>query len=142
MHPTPEMKDHIHPPSFQFPLHRRWLSALDLLQYTTRIRLPPRVITLDGKLSGPPLRQGMIILQRDHLVYLQEEHGRWPTRDDHIFTTAISITQNVPFKLFIPIQYIERGYVYDESHRSLLDNPIPLAHLSNGLGRFKTFLPS
>jgi len=83
----------------------------------------------------------MIFLLRDHLVYLHEEHGRWPTRDDYIFTTAISITQNVPFKLFIPMRFIDRQFVFDESHRSLLDYPISLAHLSNGLGHFKTFLP-
>lgn len=141
MHPTAKMEQYIDTHSKHTPPHRRWLCASDLIHLTHHTRLPPRVITLDGNLVGPLLRQGMVIIQKNHIIYLQEEHGRWPTRDNYLFTTAVSITQNVSFKLFIPIHYLDRHYVFDESHRSLLENPIPLALLSNGLCRFKTFLP-
>jgi len=139
--PTARMEDHIHTRSPLSPSYRRWLSPPDLISLKHLNPLPPRAITLSGNLSGPLLRQGMIILQRNYIIYLQEEHGRWPSRDDHILTTAFSITQGVTFKLFIPIHYFDRQGILDESPRSLLENSIPLNLFADGVCHFKTILP-
>ena len=139
--PTTRMEDHIHTRSPLSPSYRRWLSPRDLLSLKHLNLPPPRAITLSGDLSGPPLCQGMIILQKNYLIYLQEEHGWWPSRDDHILTTAFSIKQGVTFKLFIPLHYFNRQNIFDESPRSLLENSIPLTFFANGVCQFKTILP-
>ena len=133
--PTNEALQHLHPHLPSPPPERRWLNAPQLLE---RQNQPlPRAITLEGNLSGPALRQGMIITQQHHTIYIQEELGRWPTRDDYIATTAYSLTLNIKFRLFIPVHQIDQYGIHDESPLSPFRNPIPLVQIVRDYIRLK-----
>jgi len=140
-YPTNEMINHISIRSQLPPSHRRWFNPQDLVHFIYHLHYPLRPITLEGKLSGPALRQGMVVIKRNHDIYLREEHGRWYSRNNLIVTTAFSLTQGFAFKLFIPIHFFDRCDLFDESPTSLFDNPVRLAFSTTDSCLVKHLLP-
>ena len=85
----------------------------------------------------------MLILQQNHLVYIGEEVGRWPSREDYLLTHSISLTTNNSFQLFIPIRQIDRFGIRDDNPLSPFSNPIPLVQIVRDYYRLKPrFYPS
>ena len=68
-------------------------------------------IILDGYLVGTLLCQGMGIIVDDDVIYIAEELGRWPTREDYVVTFSISMESGNRFRLFIPTRYLDRKSV-------------------------------
>ena len=110
------------------PPQRLWLRAEDLHQRMVGDHIE-RAITLEGTLSGPPLRQGMMVIQRHHLIFIGQELGRWPTHQDYIITYAVDINSGNTFPLFIPLHHIDRYGIHDDNPLSPLCTPIPLASI-------------
>lgn len=140
--PTGEMYRHIMTLTSPPPPLRRWLHPQQLQEHLSQERPLPHAIILEGDLSGPPLRQGTIIIQNGHIVYIRQEFGRWPTRDDYITTTAISLVLNNSFRLFLPIRQMDRYGIIDNSPPSLFRNPLPLAHVIQEAHRLHNSVPS
>jgi hypothetical protein len=108
------------------PPKRHWCHPKDLDKRTPDKPKLESSIVPNGELVGPALRQGMIILQQDCQVYIQEEIGRWPTRDDYLLTLCINLESQHTFRLFIPVSFMDRSAVYDESPRCPLRTPFSL----------------
>lgn len=123
--PTSKMAEHFHP---HYPISspRRWLTPEKLFPLLPTEDPSAPAIILDGNLSGPPLREGILFRQRHHLVYVDKEFGRWPSRDNFIATYAISIPTNVSFRLFLPVQMMDHCGLYDEAPYSPFRRTIPL----------------
>lgn len=140
--PTHAMRKHLNQCYPPIPRLRRWLSPDDL-QYRLRNRqFFDRAIILDGTLQGPPLRQGQVILIQNRLIYLQEEHGRWPSNDGHIAVTAINISDDISFILFLPAPLVDRRDLYDASPPSPFYMPILLSqYTSSREWRLRTHFP-
>jgi hypothetical protein len=141
-YPSSTMRQYLHP-RYPTPLPNRiWLHPHHLPARMIGENPLFRAIILDGKISGPPLRQGMIALQQKHLIYIGEELGRWPSREDYITTYAVSISTNNSFRLFIPIQLVDRYGIHDSSPLSPFSNPIPLNETVQAYYRLKPLFPS
>ena len=139
--PPPAMQEHLfkyHPPP---PQTRHWPKPEEVLNKLSFNSPIARAITLQGNLSGPELHQGVMFLQGSHLIYIQAEHGRWPTRDNFISCTAINIHFDLTFRLFIPVELISRQGIIDESPHSPFTSPIPFVKISNGYARYKIAHP-
>lgn len=99
------------------PKHRRWLDSDEF----TREILPQIVvsspITLEGDLQGPQLRQGMLAIQGGHAIYIQEEYGRFPSRNDLISTHSVALGTGNTFPLFIPIRHMDLQGLHEGSLR-------------------------
>lgn len=70
LNPTDDMMKHIKTRSRLPPPHCHWFNPQDLVWFICNICYPLQPITLEGELSGPKLRQGMVILKKDHIIYL------------------------------------------------------------------------
>ena len=88
-------------------------------------------IILQGTLSGPPLRQGMVILQQDGQIYISEEIGRWPTREDLILTVSVNLRTSGTFSLFIPTDLFNHSNMCDYSPHCLLRTLFSLLEVVN-----------
>ena len=127
------------PPS---PSQRHWSNPQELQQ---RIMHDPPLtcaIILQGPLSGPPLRQGMIIMQQDSTVYIQEEIGRWPCREDFIATHSVNLQTGTTFRLFIPAHQTYELGIQDDTPRSPFRTPITLTELINHYRAMRSSPPS
>ena len=91
----------------QPPHLRRWMDPHELAQQVLPQWTVSTPISLDGELNGPLLRQGMLVYQGGHAIYILEEFGRLPTREDLISTQSISVHRGNTFPLFIPVQHID-----------------------------------
>jgi len=123
------------------PPLRRWRNPskiTTLLPQTPPLR---RAIILDGEITGPSLRQGMIFIQNHNIIYIQEEFGRWPTRDDYIVTSAVSLSLNNTFRLFLPVHQVDRYGLLDNSPLSPFNNPLPLTQVIQESRRLKNAIP-
>lgn len=116
---------HCNPPPFE----RHWLQAEDLKQRMANSEIK-RAITLDGTLSGPSLRQGMVIVQHHHVIFIGPELGRWPTREDYIVTYSFNANSGNSFPLFIPVRHINLFAVREDTPHSPLYVPIPLSDIT------------
>lgn len=125
--PTPSMQDHLCKNYPLPPPTRHWQNAAHLLKEFNATYPSFRPIVLDGDIIGPPLQQGMMIYHQGQLIFIQQEHGRWPTRDNYIITTAFRITTKKPFLLFIPLHKINRIGVHDENPLSPFDRTLLLS---------------
>jgi hypothetical protein len=68
------------------PTERHWW---DSKRFEERLKteIPiPRAIVLDGNLSGPLLRQGIMFIQDSNIIFIGEEVGRYPRREDYLTT--------------------------------------------------------
>lgn len=140
--PTGEMHNYIMQHSPPPPPLRQWFHPQQLQNHLSDERPFSHAITLEGEVNGPPLRQGTVIIQNSHVVYIQNELGRWPTRDDYLTTTAISLIFNNSFRLFLPVRQMDRQGLIDYSDPSPFRNPLPLAHIVTRTHQLKDFLPS
>ena len=127
--PTAYFLQHFNIPAA--PPTRQWCHPEDL---NARIasELPITIpIILQGTLSGPPLRQGMVVLQQDGQIYIGEEIGRWPTHEDLILTVSVNLRTGGTFSLFIPTDLFDRSNMCDYTPRSLLRTPFSLLEVVN-----------
>ena len=111
------------------PPTRTWTSSIEIRRRLIGDRLTKTVV-LDATLSGPPLRQGMAIAQLGHLIYIGEELGRWPSRDDLIATISVDLIHGNLFPLFIPVAYFKRLNILDSNTSS---PPLSLVPFSKNL---------
>lgn len=93
--------------SLRSPRSRQWMSRRQITDQILSQGPAPELITLDGELHGPLLRQGMLVYVGRYPIYIRQEFGRLPTREDLITTDSIVLGPQVAFPLFIPIQYID-----------------------------------
>lgn len=121
---TEQMAELIHPRYLHAFPQRRWFAPDRVLHLLPSHEPYSPAIILKGRLSGPPLHEGMILLQQHQVIFIDKEFGRWPTRDNYITTYVISIPTNVSFRLFIPIELMDRCGMYDESPYSPFCRPI------------------
>ena len=135
--PTPEMYNYVTTHSSPPPPLRRWMDPQQLTQALSRDPPLHRAIILDGDLSGPPLRQGLLIIQNGNIVYIQEELGRWPSRDNYITTSAVSLSRLNSFRLFLPVHQVDRYGIRDDSPMSPFSNPLPLTLIIQEAERLK-----
>ena len=109
------------------PPRRYWCKPEDI-----KSRIPDttprteRAIVLESKISGPPLRQGMMLICQGYRIFLCEEIGRWPTREDYLVLIALNLETQSTFRLFVPISHVDPLCIYDESPRSPLHSPLSL----------------
>ena len=94
---------------------RRWAAPWDVRARLTAANADLRPITLRGRLSGPRLRQGWLFVQQNHVIWIMEEVGRWPSQQDHVATVAFDITTGRTFTLLIPLSYLDMAGVQEES---------------------------
>ena len=94
--PTPSMQDHLHENYPLPPPTRCWQDAAHLLEEFDTTYPSFRPIVLDGDVIRPPLQQGMMIYHQGQLIFIQQEHSRWPTRNNYIITTTFRITTKNP----------------------------------------------
>lgn len=137
LRPTNQMMECIrnhYTPSYQ----RRWLSPDRLLQQIPTPDPYTPAIVLEGCLSGPLLREGMVFLQQNQAIYIDKEFGRWPSRDNYITTYAVNISTNISFRLFIPIELMDRYGVFDSAPYSMFCRPLTLIDSTSRPLRLKT----
>jgi hypothetical protein len=121
----------------QAPRLRRWLSPQLLEQQVLQQWTITAPIELDGELQGPPLRQGMLVYQGGHPVFIREEFGRLPAREDLITTISIAVNPHITFPLFIPIRHIDVQGLQDEAIRTPYQETTPFLHLINTFERIR-----
>ena len=109
------------------PLERIWSHPQNLPQRMIGNKKLTQAIILDGLLIGPPLTQGMAVVVEDDIIYIHEELGRWPTREDYVVTHSISIHSGNTFRLFIPTHYLSPYNLRDESTPSPLRSPLTIS---------------
>jgi len=109
------------------PPLRRWCKPEEIRQRVIGEVPDSSGIVLQGNVSGLPLRQGQIIIQQEARVYIGEEIGRWPDREDYLLTISIDLNTRRTFSLFIPVDLFDRSYVCDDAPRSPLRTPFSLA---------------
>ena len=120
--PTTLERLEIDPP----PSRRHWCNPAHIESRIPSTPATERAIVLEGNISGPPLRQGMMICCQDRHIFLGEEIGRWPAREDYLLVIALNFESQSTFRLFIPVSQIDPLCVYDESPRSPLRTPVSL----------------
>jgi len=116
------------------PAHsaRRWCNRKDLRK-RTKTECPMKVsIIADGPLSGPPLRQGMVILQQEARIYIGEEIGRWPTEEHLLLTFSVNLRTGSTFCLLLPINLFKQSGLIDDAPRPLFDSTITLIEANRG----------
>ena len=106
---------HLHKNYPLLPSTHCWQNATHLFEQfdTTHPSFQP--IILNGNLIRPPLQQGMMIYHLGQLIFIQQEHGCWPTHNNYIITTAIRLNTKKPFLSFIPLYKINQVGVHDEN---------------------------
>ena len=109
------------------PPQRIWSNPEGLSQRMANELPLTEAIILDGYLVGTLLCQGMGIIVDDDVIYIAEELGRWPTREDYVVTFSISMESGNRFWLFIPTRYLSLRNVDDESPPSPLRSPITIS---------------
>lgn len=97
------------------PQSRRWLNPQRITQEILSRWKISSPIALEGILNGPRLRQGMLVIQGGHTVYIVKEFGRVPSRDDLITTQSIALDSGNPFLLFVPISLIDIHGLHEET---------------------------
>jgi hypothetical protein len=139
--PSPDIKTHLILNRLISPPERSWLPPQEVQERLEVLPHISRAIILKGRLSGPPLRQGMIALQHGKAIFIKEELGRYPTQDDFISTLSVGIEAQNTFPLFIPVQQVKRDGVRDHSLTSPFRNPITLVEIMRRLPHLKSISP-
>lgn len=111
------------------PPIRRWRDRQQMQQEVLTTLRVSNLIALEGDLHGPRLRQGMLVLQGGHLLFILEEFGRLPTRDNLITTLSIAINSGVTFPLFIPIAHIDTQEFSEELANFQFQETVPFLRL-------------
>ena len=114
------------PIHLQFPFisPRRIWSAPHHFQQRIAGDLPlTHSIILNGKLSGPPLRQGTGIVYQKDILYIAEEIGRCPNQDGLVLTRSILLPTRTQIPLFIPHHYLDPSGVRDYAPNHPLRHP-------------------
>jgi hypothetical protein len=111
-HTTTVLATHLKEQQLLPPPHRIWLKGLVYADRVRSIAFPLHATIVDGKLSGPLLRQGIFFIQEDSVIFIGEELGRCPTRDDYLVVIAVRFNNRNPyqystFPLYVPIKLIE-----------------------------------
>ena len=139
--PTPEVKELLKLQHYPVPTTRHWADTSQIAEQMTKQPLPLTAIALDGPLLGPPLKQGMVIAHQSHIVFIQEEHGRWPGREDRLLTTAFNFSTETPFLLLIPLQYIDHTGVHDDTPPSPFQSLVSLQQYLRDADHVDSSLP-
>lgn len=105
---------------------RHWVQANEVASQMIEEVLPLRAIVIDGEVAGPQIRQGIMLMQGNSLVYVGEEIGRWPTQDNLITTISVNMQTGNSFPLFVPFHLINTTDVRDDSPNPPLRSPLPL----------------
>ena len=123
-HPSSDLLHHFHVP--RSPILRRWCKPEEILKRI--VGEPPEEsgVLLQGNLRGPPLRQGMVLVQQEGRIVIGEEIGRWPTREDILLTICFNLDTGNTFCLFIPVDFFDRSQIHDDYPRSPLRTPFSL----------------
>ena len=108
------------------PPIRRWCRPEDINKRIAGEIPGTTSVLLQGKVSGPLLRQGMVFIQQEARIFIGEEIGRWEDREDILLTICVNLDTNRTFCLFIPIDYLDRSFIRDECPRSPLRTPFSL----------------
>lgn len=127
--PSSRLLAHLKSERMLAPKHRHWVSAENVECRMAGEDLPPRIISLDKDISGPQIRQGMMIMQKGGLVYVGEEIGRWPTQENLIATFSVNMQTGCTFVLFIPVHLFNTSGVRDDSPHSPFRSPLPLSEV-------------
>lgn len=103
------------------PMTRRWREPIDLRNNTpveakTHLTISPKVT-----LSGPLLKQGIIIQQKGRRFYLREELGRRVRYQDQITTVAVDLGTNLTYLIHIPISLFDANSVVEYTPK---DSPV------------------
>jgi hypothetical protein len=126
---TSDMHNYLILNSIQAPRLRRWMGPKEIQQRVLEGWTLTSPIELDGELQGPLLRQGMLVYQGGHPIFIKEEIGRLPTREDLITTTSVAINPNIKFPLFIPIRHIDVHGLHTEVIRTPFQETTPFLEL-------------
>lgn len=106
---------------------REWLSPHHLGERLFSVRLFERAVIADGKLSGPLLQQGMVVLIHQHPFYIGEELGRWPGHEEYVATLTVNLRARSTFILFIPAKHFTTRGLIGKGPSFIFHNPIPLS---------------
>lgn len=139
--PTPEIRNLLELHRYPVPANRHWAATSQIAKQMAKQPLPLTAIILDGPLLGPPLKQGMVIARGSQTVFIQEEHGRWPTREDCILTTAFNFSNENPFLLLIPLHHIDPTGIHDDTPLSPFQHPVSLQQYLNDTDHVDNTLP-
>ena len=134
------------------PPDRVWSKGYIYAERVRQVVLPLHATVVHGKLSGPLLRQGMFFIQDRSVIFVAEELGHCPTRDDYLVVIAVRFDNNDPqqystFPLYLPIKIVEpspprvhaEGPIEqrDKVMRCPLDDPVTIVELSRTQRRLR-----
>ena len=107
----------VHCPRTNNVLAMYWVSTSPLAPSVRQVVLPLHATVVHGKLSSPLLRQGMFFIQDRSVIFVAEELGHCPTRDDYLVVIAIRFDNNDPqqystFPLYLPIKIVEPSHYW------------------------------
>lgn len=98
------------------PLHptiRQWRTPIDLRKNTPVEALYEISVSPQVTLTGPLLRQGVIMQQKGVRFYLREELGRRPENQYQITTVAVDLGTDRTYLIHIPISLFDLSSVVE-----------------------------
>ena len=109
----------------QHPLHpeiRRWRTTIDFQKNTPAEALYDITLSPQVTLTGPLLKQGIIIQQKGERFYLREELGRRPEHREQISMVAVDLRTHHTFLIHLPFFLVDLSNIVEQVPQVNQDN--------------------